>query len=107
MTRKSTPPQACHSLKELRKAIDALDSKLVAMLALRQAYVERAAVLKASRAAVHDEGRIEEVVKKVMAEGRRAGLSALIAEKVWRALIAASIEHEYQAFDGKAGRREI
>ena len=90
-------------MAELREAIDILDARLVAMLALRQAYVERAAVLKTERAAVHDAARIEAVVKKVVAEGKREGLSPDIAEKVWRALIAASIEHEYAAFDGKEG----
>jgi isochorismate pyruvate lyase len=88
-------------MTELRQAIDTLDARLVTLLALRQAYVERAAVLKPERSAVRDDARIEEVVQKVMAEGERAGLSPGIAEKVWRSLIAASIEHEYAAFDGK------
>lgn len=94
-------PQACHSMEELRMAIDALDRELVALLALRQSYVERAADLKAERQAVRDSARIEEVVRKVVAEGARKGLSPAIAEHVWRALIEASIAHEYRAFDAK------
>ena len=39
------------------------------------------------------------MVAKVIAEGRRAGLSAEIAEPVWRTLIEASIRHEFDAFD--------
>lgn len=48
--------------------------RLVALLAVRQAYIERAAQLKTGRDQVRDE-RIEDVVAKVIAEGRRAGLT--------------------------------
>ena len=92
-------PQACGSMEELRQAIDTLDARLVALLAVRQAYIERAAQLKTGRDQVRDPERIEDVVAKVIAEGRRAGLSAEIAEPVWRTLIEASIRHEFEAFD--------
>ena len=91
--------EKCGSMAELRQAIDVLDARLVALLAVRQAYIERAAQLKTGRDQVHDAARIEEVVAKVIAEGRKAGLSADIAEPVWRTLIEASIRHEFAAFD--------
>jgi isochorismate pyruvate lyase len=92
-------PETCESMPELRQAIDTLDARLVALLAVRQAYIERAAQLKTGRDQVRDPERIEDVVAKVIAEGRRAGLSAEIAEPVWRTLIEASIRHELEAFD--------
>ena len=92
-------PDACGSMEELRAAIDALDAKLVALLAVRQTYIERAAQLKTDRGQVRDTDRIEDVVAKVIAEGERTGLSAEIAEPVWRTLIEASIRHEFSAFD--------
>src|SRR6478609_1299067 len=95
--------QACGSMPELREAIDMLDVRLVALLAVRQAYIERAAQLKTDRSQVRDAERIEDVVAKVIAEGRRTGLSAEIAEPVWRTLIEASIRHEFEAYD----RREL
>ena len=91
--------ESCGSMEELRAAIDTLDARLVALLAVRQAYIERAAQLKTGRDQVRDPERIEDVVSKVIAEGRRAGLSAEIAEPVWRTLIEASIRHEFDAFD--------
>ena len=97
-----TPPEACASMHELRAAIDGLDAKLVATLALRQRYIERAAVLKQTRDAVRDEARIEAVVRHVTEEGKRVGLSPAIAERVWRTLIEASIAHEYKAFDARS-----
>ena len=102
MTQDIASPEACHSMTELRAAIDVLDARLVAMLALRQTYIERAAVLKSDRGAVRDTPRVEQVVRNVVAEASRQGLSPEIAEAVWRSLIEASIEHEYKAFDAKA-----
>lgn len=92
-------PDACASLGELREAMDTLDARLVALMAVRQAYVERAARLKTAREQILDEARAEEVVSRVIAEGRRTGLSAGIAEPVWRTLIEVSIAHEFDAFD--------
>ena len=77
--------------------------RLVALLAVRQAYIDRAAQLKTGRDQVRDPERIEDVVAKVIAEGKKAGLSAEIAEPVWRALIEASIRHEFEKFDEKNG----
>ena len=94
-------PENCGSMAELRVAIDALDQKLVQLLARRQAYIERAAVLKKDRGTVRDEARVEDVVAKVLAEAKAAGLNANIAEPVWRTLIEQSIRHELEAFDRK------
>jgi isochorismate pyruvate lyase len=96
------PPEHCGSMAELRLAIDALDRQLVAQLARRQLYIERAAILKPERGAVRDEARVEDVVAKVLAAARQAGLSGAIAEPVWRTLIEHSIRHELEAFDKKS-----
>ena len=88
-------------MAELRAAIDALDKELVVLLARRQLYIERAAVLKSDRGAVRDSARVEDVIAKVLAAAEKAGLSATIAEPVWRTLVEASIAHEFEAFDKK------
>jgi isochorismate pyruvate lyase len=48
---------------------------------------------------VRDEARIEDVVAKVRAAAKAAGLSEAIAEPVWRTLIDRCIAYEFQAFD--------
>ena len=99
------PPNApklaasCADMPQLRAAIDALDQRLVALLAVRQSYMERAAELKPTRAAVLDEARVEEVVARVLAAAAAGDLSAAIAEPVWRTLIERCIAHEFEAFD--------
>jgi isochorismate pyruvate lyase len=94
-------PENCHSMAQLRAAIDALDRDLVSLLARRQAYIERAAILKQERGTVRDDARVEQVIAQVLAAAEQAGLSAAVAEAVWRTLIEQSIRHELQAFDQK------
>ena len=72
-----TPPDACADMAELRVAIDALDARLVALLAIRQSYMDRAAVLKTERRQVRDEARIEQVIAKVLAEARGVSLEEI------------------------------
>ncbi len=94
-----TPAAACLDMNRLRAAVDELDQTLVALLAIRQSYMERAAQLKPRRELVRDEARVEEVVAHVLAQAARAGLSPAIAEPVWRTLIERCIAHELEAFD--------
>lgn len=98
------PSETCtsdtaQSMSEVRREIDRLDRMLVALMAERQGYMDAAARIKGSRAAVHDRPRIEDVVAKVVAEAKAQGLSPAIAEPVWRTLIDRSIAYEFQSFD--------
>ena len=95
------PAADCHSMADIRQAIDAIDRSLVKLMAQRQTYVERAAVVKPARSAVHDAARIEDVVRKVLAAANAENLSPCIAEPVWRLLIERSIAHEFAAFDAR------
>jgi len=88
-------------MAEIRAEIDRLDSLLVSLLAERQSYIERAAQVKTVRSAVHDQARIDDVIAKVLAAARSAGLSSAIAEPVWRTLIDRSIAHEFAAFEAR------
>lgn len=92
-------PAACATMAEVRQGVDALDRALVKLLAERQRYMDAAARIKGERAAVRDEGRIEDVVAKVKAEARSQGLSEAIAEPVWRTLIERCIAYEFEVWD--------
>ena len=96
-------PSECQSMKELRQGVDALDRALVTLLAERQGYMDAAARIKPDRGAVRDDARIEDVVAKVKAAARAAGLSEAIAEPVWRTLIERCIAHEFAVWDQTRG----
>jgi isochorismate pyruvate lyase len=96
-------PEACQSMPEVRVGVDALDRALVTLLAERQRYMDAAARIKTDRAVVHDAARIEDVVAKVKASARAAGLSEDIAEPVWRTLIDRCIAYEFGVWDRLRG----
>ena len=98
------PPGRCENIAEVRAEIDRIDRVLVKLLSERQRYIERAAEIKSDRLTVRDEARVEDVISKVLSEARAAGLSAEIAEAVWRTLVERSIAFEFQAFDAKNQR---
>jgi len=98
-------PADCQTMADVRKGVDALDRALVALLAERQRYMDAAARIKSDRAAVRDVARVEDVVAKVKASAREAGLSEAIAEPVWRTLIERCIAYEFERWDEiRAGR---
>lgn len=92
-------PLDCTTMTEVRQGVDALDRALVALLAERQGYMDAAARIKPDRNVVRDEARIEDVVSKVKAAAREAGLSEAIAEPVWRTLVDRCIAYEFGVWD--------
>ncbi len=87
-------------MAEVRVEIDALDRAIVALLAERLHYIDEAARLKKSRDQIRDEARIADVLGKVRAEAERLGADPKVIAAAYRALIEASIAHEFEAFDG-------
>ena len=92
-------PADCTTMAEVRVGVDAIDRALVALLVERQGYMDAAARIKGDRGVVRDEARIEDVVRKVKAAARAAGLSEAIAEPVWRQLVDRCIAYEFGVWD--------
>ena len=87
------------TMAEVRAEIDALDRAIVALLADRLHYIDEAARIKQSRDQVRDEARIKDVLSKVEAEARKLGAEPKVVLKAYRALVEASIAHEFFIFD--------
>ncbi|MFF5262562.1 chorismate mutase [Actinomadura viridis] len=90
------------SLPEVRAGIDAIDAELVRLLAERQALVRAAARFKADEQAVRAPARVEQVVASARERAEAAGLSPVVAESVWRAMISAFIDLELAEQASKA-----
>lgn len=97
------PPEDCRTMADLRAQIDALDARLVATLAARARYIDRAAELKPGEGLPARIGpRIDEVIVKVRACAEETGLDPDLVERIWRELIEWSIRREEAAM----GQRE-
>jgi len=92
-------PAECTSMSEVRDGVDAIDRMVVVLLAERQGYMDAAARIKPDRDVIRDHARIEDVIAKVKAAARQAGLSEAIAEPVWRTLIDRCIAYEFAVWD--------
>ncbi len=88
-------PGDCTTMAELRAEIDRVDAALVALLAERAGYIDRAAELKAALGWPARIGpRVEEVVAHVRAEAEARGLPAELLAGFWRQLVDWSIARE-------------
>jgi isochorismate pyruvate lyase len=87
-------PVTCNSLEEVRTHIDAIDRKIVGLLAERGSFVMQAARFKKSTDDVKAPQRVEQVISKVRALAQEADANPDITEAVYRAMIAAFIKAE-------------
>ncbi len=88
-------------MAQVREGVDFIDAKLVRLIATRQGYMHAAARIKQNREDVYDAPRIEDIIQKVLTLSKAAGLSADIAEPVWREMIKQCIAHEFKVWDGE------
>ena len=86
--------KCCASLAEVRSNIDRIDREIVALMAERGQYVAEAGRFKADPAAVSAPARVEAIIAKVKALAREDGLAQSVAERSYRAMIAAFEDYE-------------
>jgi len=88
----------CESMADVRRNIDALDTRIVALMAERSGYIAEAARIKQNADQVHDQARIDFIVDRVTAMAQAQGAPEAIIEAAYRAMIDASIEFEHGEF---------
>jgi len=103
MSHTSLPPDACTSMVDVRSAIDALDERLVDLLATRFAYMRAAARIKPERTQVRDEARKAQVIAAARARAAQLDLPADVIGAIWEELVEASIAYELGHWDERRG----
>jgi isochorismate pyruvate lyase len=89
---------ACQTMAEVRRHIDALDARIVSLLAERSGYVAQAARIKQHADQVHDQERIDFIIGSVKAMARELGAPEAVVEATYRAMIDGFIEFERGEF---------
>lgn len=88
----------------LRVHIDALDARLIALLAERSALIDRAAAIKARDGLpARIDSRVEEVAALARSRATEAGFSPDLAEGLWRLMMEHFIAQEDAQLGGKDG----
>ena len=77
MSATTAPIQHCDSMADVRRHIDALDARIVPLLAERGAYVAQAARIKQDAGQIFDGPRIEFIVERVRAAAREENIAVL------------------------------
>ncbi|MES2943262.1 MAG: chorismate mutase [Pseudomonadota bacterium] len=88
----------CETMLDVRRNIDALDERIVPLLAERGAYVAQAARIKQSADQIFDAARIEFIIDRVRIQAAAAGAPEAVIEATYRAMIAAFIDFERGEF---------
>jgi isochorismate pyruvate lyase len=100
MTGTTNKPKAqhCNTMADVRRHIDALDERIVALLVERTGYMTEAARIKPDPSLVHDQERIDFIVARVRQLATELDGRPEVVEAAYRALIGASIEFEHGEF---------
>lgn len=99
-----TDPDAAASMAELRLMIDALDQRLLDLLAERKRCIDRAIALKqAEGLPARIDARVREVQARVRAGAAARDLDPGLAAAVWEVLIEWSIAREERVLGRDAG----
>jgi isochorismate pyruvate lyase len=88
-------PSQCRNMTELRAEIDRIDRALIAALAERVGYIDRAITLKPAEGLPARIGpRVAEVLENVRAQALAQNLDPDLAEGLWTQIIEWSIARE-------------
>ena len=88
-------PKDCSTLADVRVEIDRCDKALVASIAERFGYVERAWQIKLqAKQEANVPWRNQQVFEKVRARAAEKGLPPDLAEALWRQMVGWFIQHE-------------
>ncbi len=86
------------NLKEVRKNIDNVDSRLVKLIAEREFYAREAVKFKTDTSQIIDRKRINTVLSRVKKLSKKYKVNSLTVEKIWKLMIQNFIILEKKLF---------
>lgn len=90
--------KTCHSLQEVRDAIDELDEKIVELIAKRNSYIHQAAPFKESIEEVKAPDRVDEVIQNVRRKALANNLSPNLITDLYKLMINEMVDTEIAEF---------
>lgn len=107
MTLRPAAPEDCLTMPEVRAGVDALDRRIVALLAERFRYMDAAARIKRERVEVRDEARKAEVIANARAAAKVTQAPDAEIAALYEVLVEASIAYELGRFDASARAKAL
>ena len=88
-------------MREIRKQIDKVDSKLLPLMVKRSFLVNKALELKSKRSEIVDVVRINQIKKKISIQSKRLGANPKLISNIWVSIIKQFIDFEKRNFKKK------
>ncbi len=85
-------------MKEIRKKIDSVDSRILPLMVKRSELVCKALELKTKKSEIIDVKRINQIKKKVVLQSRKLGGNPKLMSKIWISMIQNFIDFERRNF---------
>tara|TARA_B000000532_G_C18620153_1_gene299405 strand:- start:176 stop:466 length:291 start_codon:yes stop_codon:yes gene_type:complete len=85
-------------MREIRKRIDEVDSKILPLMVKRSKLVSKALDIKTKKSEIVDLKRINQIKKKVAAQARRLGANPKLISNIWLSIIKNFIDFEKKNF---------
>ena len=85
-------------MKELRKKIDKIDSKILPLMVKRSKLVNKALGLKKKKSDIIDIKRINQIKKKISSQSKKLGANPKLITDIWVSIIKNFIEFEKKNF---------
>ena len=85
-------------MKEVRKKIDKIDSKILPLMVKRSILVNKALSLKTKKSEIVDLKRISQIRKKVSSQSKKLGGNPKLISNIWMSIIKNFIDFEKKNF---------
>ena len=95
MTRKKN---SSVEMREIRKKIDKVDTKILPLMVRRSELVNEALNLKKKKSEIVDIRRINQIKKKVSSQAKKLGANPKLISNIWLSMIKNFIEFEKKNF---------
>ena len=90
-----------NNLSKLRKKLDALDEKLLAILKKRVNLVNQVLKNKKYKNQIVDKKKIKEIHKTIRKKSLKNKIDPDLTKRIWKSMIKGFIEYEYKNFKKK------
>ena len=85
-------------MKEIRKRIDKVDSKLLPLMVKRAKLVSKALDLKTKKSEIVDVKRINQIKRKIALRSKKLGANPKLISNIWISIIKNFIDFEKRNF---------
>ena len=86
-------------MKEVRKKIDKIDTKILPLMVKRSILVNKALALKTKKSEIVDLKRISQIRKKISSQSKKLGGNPRLISNIWMSIIRNFIDFEKKNFN--------